>query len=402
MSWWGLVISVETTVSAAVSCANLLSEKAPDAARELCRAAEIALPVTADAADLASVGVTWSALDQTEGERVLDLAAERVAATPRAVPGYLRALERLPSPQAEERVRAVGALVTEDTDDHKATFVARAAWAASLARFDSTAAAEEIWHLIAVLPETAERSDESSKGIQQFVQLLRDLTGGSSSELPDLAQSAAEAVAALAKAEHPRAHEDARALIEVAHAQTRPDVRRDAALAVWRGLAGSASASADLASWPPSVMDEPERKKVVDVLSDAGRWDVAETLAADLTDSGSALEEIESARSAAASPTTVLERTLLETADSSLKGLTGWAIQMAHSDECEEALAQLLAAVTDPDFQEPRLRVLGDFAPCVVPLLLATGGTVALDKMVDAFADLDERLREAAALSAAN
>ncbi|WP_371402594.1 hypothetical protein OHA10_32490 [Kribbella sp. NBC_00662] len=98
----------------------------------------------------------------------------------------------------------------------------------------------------------------------------------------------------------------------------------------------------------------------------------------------------------------MLERTLLETADSSLKGLTGWAIQMAHSDECEEALAQLLAAVTDPDFQEPRLRVLGDFAPCAVPLLLATGGTVALDKMVDAFADLDERPREAAALSAAN
>jgi hypothetical protein len=133
----------------------------------------------------------------------------------------------------------------------------------------------------------------------------------------------------------------------------------------------------------------------------ASRWEAAEALAAGLANVESIVELAANARAAAADgPTTVLERTLVETVEENVKDLAISVVQSARSDEREEVLDQLLTIVTEPDFQQPRRRVLGDFAACTVPLLLAAGGTTALDRMIDAFHDMDNRLREAARLSA--
>ena len=75
-------------------------------------------------------------------------------------------------------------------------------------------------------------------------------------------------------------------------------------------------------------------------------------------------------------------------------------VEWSRGDERDEALVAVFADLSSAEFQEPRAHVLGSLAPLAVPLLLATDGTGALDQMVDAFHGLDDRLREAARLSA--
>ena len=191
--------------------------------------------------------------------------------------------------------------------------------------------------------------EESSRSMGILMQVLRDLTGGSSSELPNLARAAAEAVAALEEAGHPDAHEAARSLIQIAHRAARPDVRREAVAAVCTGLGKSESASADLASWLPAIVDEPEREAATSALVKAGRWEAAEALAVGLATAASLLEQVANARAIAdIAQTTVLERTLVENVEANVKGLAVSVAELARSDERGDGLDQLLKVVTEP------------------------------------------------------
>lgn len=104
----------------------------------------------------------------------------------------------------------------------------------------------------------------------------------------------------------------------------------------------------------------------------------------------SSLEKISELRAHA--PESVLGRAFLEERDE-----LSMAVLVAQAQEgAQEVFGQLLAILVADDFQQPRYRVLSEFAPLVVPTLLAIGGTEALDRMLEAIDAADTRLLEAA------
>ena len=351
---------------------------------------------------IARVGALWWGLDPAKGARALDRAADLAAADPGQRPGYLEALGGLPAEAAERRVRALAAAEPDDDPaGRRDAFRADAARAAALARFAPEEALAEVRRLVAVLPAAAAVEEARVDSLLVVVQMFRDLTGGTT-ELPDLVRAAAGTCAAVADADAPGGDDAARALATTA-LEVAAGMRGAVVSALCEGLGRSDAACAGLGRWLPAQLEADERAAAVTAILRAepftiGRFEAAMALTAGAAGEEELIAQVMAALDrAGAPPGTVLERTLVA---EDRTDIARTVVEWSRGDERDEALVAVFADLSSAEFQEPRAHVLGSLAPLAVPLLLATGGTGALDQMVDAFHDLDDRLREAARLSA--
>lgn len=386
-----------------LQAAGLLARERAELAGGVCRATEMLLSRMSGARKAgiaARLADVWWPLDHGEGRRLLTWSVAASAGSTAATTALLGALaevEHVPPDELEQAVRSVAQVPTDSRTEEIEQDAARAA---ALARFARPEAIEILGALAGRLPGLAV-PDAPLESVSLIRRLIGDLTGRDAGPLPAAIGTVTSALAELVSSDEETTG-IARATLDAALAAPADD--REAAVRAFVGSLTAAPVSASgLATWipdalqahlEPSAADEALATAVLG-LAAADRYDEALAVCERMHAPAVVRERLEARREqVAARPDSALAGALL---DGDQPDLALVVFYLLEHEGPAETLKGVLDFLCQSDFQEPRRRMLDDYAPLAVPSLLALGGTAPLRALLDAVEASDRRLVAAAA-----